>query len=375
MSYQDQINASIGPQRVGDLQWSADGKPYFMMSNGSRLYLPPAAMTGDLLNDPRAQAFIQANPQPRGGFLHGSGEWDSQTGTWQQHLNGGNLLALGVGSAMAAPFVAGAFGAGAGGSAAGSGSTLAATSTPGYSLLPEVGVSGVDVGAGGAAAGGVAAGGAAAGGDAAASGGTVAGSSAGTAASSDAAAGGSGLLPSTSTPGMSTLPSVGSSGMGGGFSASSLWNQIAKYAGPISAIGGGLIQAHAISSAAAKQQQATEEALALQARMYDTTRSDLMPYNQIGTGALGNLRLLTGLPNPPPASSVPLVPPTAPHAGATPSTPGFGSYTGQQAVPRPGVPGQTAAGSVLMRAPDGTTQQVDPAHVSFYQQKGAQVVS
>jgi hypothetical protein len=139
---------------------------------------------------------------------------------------------------------------------------------------------------------------------------------------------------------------------------------------------GAIIGGSAVSDAAKKQQQATNQALALQGRMYDTTRADLSPYSQIGVGALGNLRTLAGIPQPAPVNGASGLPPNAPHAMAGPGTPGFTGYTGQQAVPRPGMPtpSQNSSGFVTMRAPDGSTQQVDPAQVSFYQQKGAQVI-
>jgi hypothetical protein len=142
---------------------------------------------------------------------------------------------------------------------------------------------------------------------------------------------------------------------------------------------GAIISGSAVSDAAKKQQQATDQALALQGRMYDTTRADLSPYSSIGVGALGNLRTLAGIPQPAPTAgpgAAPLVPPNAPHATAGPGTPGFGGFTGQQAVPRPGVPAppQNASGFVTMRAADGSTNQVPAAAVSYYQQKGAQVL-
>src|SRR5437667_381671 len=86
---------------------AGSNKPYTIDQNpfssryGKKTYLPPRAI------DPYGPSGA-----PAGGFLHGAGEWNSDTGQFDQHLNGGNLLSLGVGATMAAPFLAGAFGAG-----------------------------------------------------------------------------------------------------------------------------------------------------------------------------------------------------------------------------------------------------------------------
>src|SRR5690242_20251833 len=61
-------------------------------------------------------------------------------------------------------------------------------------------------------------------------------------------------------------------------------------------LGGSIIGAGTVGDAASKQQAATEKALALQGRMYDTTRADLAPYSALGAGAVGNLRFLAGIP-------------------------------------------------------------------------------
>lgn len=156
---------------------------------------------------------------------------------------------------------------------------------------------------------------------------------------------------------------------------------------------GALISSGAVSDAASKQATATTQALNLQQQMYNTTRSDLSPYAQTGTAALGNLRQLTGLPatiaptpsNPPPGG----IPASSMPGGAlgqmqvgTPQNPGAPLTTPQGApVPLRSANGQspaqmqTSSGYVTMRAPDGTTQQVDAAHVPFYQQKGATVIT
>lgn len=146
---------------------------------------------------------------------------------------------------------------------------------------------------------------------------------------------------------------------------------------------GAIIGGSAVSDAAKKQADATTQALNLQQQMYNTTRSDLAPYSQTGTAALGNLRQLVGLPT---------------VAGMTQGTPGGAPGQVNFTTPQPasttpqGVPlvqqpnwtfapqtqnpvqMQTNSGYVTMKAPNGEMQQVDPAHVPFYQQKGATVL-
>lgn len=144
------------------------------------------------------------------------------------------------------------------------------------------------------------------------------------------------------------------------------------------------------SKAAGAAQDATDKSLALQKQMYDTTRADLSPYSQTGVAALGNLRQLTGLPaniaptpsNPPPGgipvSSTPGGAPGQMQVG-TPQNPGPSLRTPQGGLPpmqgQSPAQMQTSSGYVTMRSPTGETQQVDAAHVPFYQQKGATVIS
>src|SRR3990167_6488624 len=90
------------------------GKPYkYKTVNGvedrsQKLYLSPQAMGN-----------YEDTGKPEGGFFHGGGEWNTETGEWDQPFNWGNLMSLGVGGAIAAPVVGpalmSAFGGGAGG--------------------------------------------------------------------------------------------------------------------------------------------------------------------------------------------------------------------------------------------------------------------
>lgn len=155
--------------------------------------------------------------------------------------------------------------------------------------------------------------------------------------------------------------------------------------------------AHKAGEAAQGQQQAANQSLDLQKQIYNETTQRLSPYADLGVGALGNLRQLAGVPNPMTGSGKPTAtaPPGSPSALApnaysyNPQTgvstyngynPQTGQITGTPPVsydPRTGqtTVNPTASGYVTMRAPDGSTQQVDPGHVDYYRQKGAQVVS
>lgn len=114
-------------------------EPYNNKPAGTRVYLP------------------QDNPStaPKGTFLRGQGQWDPSSGEWDQPLNGGNLMSLGVGGLLAAPVVApllGGLGAGSAASsapAAGGGGILASSSIP-----VSMGMSGAGAVAPGAASGG-----------------------------------------------------------------------------------------------------------------------------------------------------------------------------------------------------------------------------
>lgn len=165
-----------------------------------------------------------------------------------------------------------------------------------------------------------------------------------------------------------------------------------------SSVASSKIQSNAAKDAAEKQQDATNQAFGLQQQVYRNTQQSLAPYSDLGTGALGNLRQLAGVPNPMTGSGSPnavsaarsaaAVAPSSytynPASGITTYN-GFNPQTGQITGTPPkitigpgGVPvlsPTTQSGYVTMRAPDGSMQQVDPQHVDFYRQKGAQVVN
>lgn len=64
-------------------------------------------------------------------------------------------------------------------------------------------------------------------------------------------------------------------------------------------LGSALIGRSAANNAEKEQQQATDQALGLQRDMYQQTRADLAPYRNVGSGAVGTLGALMGLPSGP----------------------------------------------------------------------------
>jgi len=151
-------------------------------------------------------------------------------------------------------------------------------------------------------------------------------------------------------------------------------------------IGAG-IESHGISKAAEIQAQTAREALAyakqrdqylqnLEAQRYGQFNARMQPYMNLGQSAGARMAQILGLDPSQfaPAQTWPGV--TGSEMGAVqpnirqrgPATPG-GPVEGT-AVPRPPSGGQM----VMMRAPDGSTQQVPQEHVSHYTQLGAQVV-
>lgn len=162
------------------VQWDPQGRPYYNTSDGRRDYIPPV-VAAQFRDDPRMLAWAKAqgatladSPQgitvgtsvPGGGYLHGRGQWDSEQGKYVQPINGGNLLATGIGAAIGAPFLASALGGG--GAAAttsnaagpavtsGGGATglLPATSVSGYTTAPSVVAGGIPAALGTASAAG-----------------------------------------------------------------------------------------------------------------------------------------------------------------------------------------------------------------------------
>jgi len=190
-----------------------NGKPYkFKMVNGredrsQKLYLPPAAL------DPYS---TDKGGQEGNGLLKGHAEWNSGKGEWERPTNWGNIAALGVGGAIAAPFAVGAL-AGAGGASAGGGG-LGSASLAGGGLSAAVPGAGMASGLGAAGGTGLASTSLAGLGglSSAVPGASLAsgvGSAAGAGGLASSGLGGSGL--SSAVPGSGFTSGVGGSGGGG----------------------------------------------------------------------------------------------------------------------------------------------------------------
>ena len=109
-----------------DIRWDERGSPFWMTASGKRHFLPPI-IAGQYRDNPRLLQWAQSQgvtaekPSgnvPGGSFLRGRGEWNTDEGQYDRPLNVGNLASLGIGGAIAAPFLLPALGIGGGGSAA-----------------------------------------------------------------------------------------------------------------------------------------------------------------------------------------------------------------------------------------------------------------
>ncbi len=102
----------------------------------------------------------------------------------------------------------------------------------------------------------------------------------------------------------------------------------------VGAVAGGAIAASGAKSAGRAGSRSAQAGIDEQARQYDLTRSDLAPYRQVGTGALGQLAALYGIPQ----YQAPAV--TTPAATPTPTDLRgriFDNITGEQInIPAPG---------------------------------------
>lgn len=103
------------------IHFDGQGKPYWTQGGGRNVYLPPAAALQS--RNPQAVEWAQSmGSAPGSSLTRNRGHWDSGSGQWKQGINWNNIAAIGVGGAMAAPFVAPVF-AGLGGGAGGAGAT------------------------------------------------------------------------------------------------------------------------------------------------------------------------------------------------------------------------------------------------------------
>lgn len=131
-------------------QWDGN-QPFYKLDNGGKRYLSPmeilglrtAAQRDGTPVDPRVDAALGTQPTdnleqattaasgqtPDAGLIKSRGAWNDQKGKFDQGTNWGNIMAMGVGGAMAAPLVMGALGGAAGGGAAGGGAASATIPT------------------------------------------------------------------------------------------------------------------------------------------------------------------------------------------------------------------------------------------------------
>lgn len=220
----------MSPRSFTEIDYSTvhfDGRgvPYWSDAKGGKVFLPPlvAAQSGD----PGAQAWARSmgaainrdadgnvtsvdnHVMPGSSLLKNRGEWDSEKGVIKQGTNWNNIMAMGVGGAMAAPFVVPALAgaAGTGGTAGAAGATLPSSSIAGlHAAVPAaIGSQGVSAGIGAGVAG-------------------AAGTAGAAALPSSSIAGAHAATPATAGMGSQGV-SQGVSSMGGG-----IWGKLGKYA-------------------------------------------------------------------------------------------------------------------------------------------------
>jgi len=154
-------------------------------------------------------------------------------------------------------------------------------------------------------------------------------------------------------------------------------------------------QASAAKNAAKTQAKAADQALASQAQGYQQQRRDFMPYQQAGTGAVGNLRQMAGqytgqgqvpLSAPPPTMGDPQGPPPGGNLsslGTPPPQSGLGQIRGMvgqaagipPSAPTPGqAPPMAPQGLLRVKAPTGEIAMMNQEQAQAAVQKGAQVL-
>lgn len=191
------------------------------------------------------------------------------------------------------------------------------------------------------------------------------------------------------TPGVGTVatsPGVTAGGTGGtlaGSTQSSFWGKVLG-SNPIGAavdIGanllGNVIQSRQTDKAVQAQIDAANKALDLQKNVYLQQRSDLMPYADMGRGAIGDMGRMTGTT----AVSAPTRDYFADDRqavrspGGTPTTVPAENYTGGPgtAVPRGSLASLGTSGTVNMLTPDGRPARVPQAQVQAALQAGGRL--
>jgi hypothetical protein len=366
------------------------GKTY-IIENGKKWYIPPSGPM----------------PQGGGGLIHGHMQWNGETGEYDAPLDWGKLLsyvAAGIitaGAADAALSSSPALAASAGPDAA----SQLSTATLASNAAVPAGVSDVGAGAATASYGAEGAAPLAASTTVPTAAGTIAGGTGLGATALDASAtvptaaytatGGTGLTAGGTAGDGSLLGGVGGaagagSAVGGAAGGGSLTGDLLKYAIPTAGnIVGGLIQANATSNASAAQQKYLEEALAyekqrdaaaiaLEGSRYANYSGNIAPYLATSQSAGTRMSSLLGLPaNAAPTTTQPSTVNYQPSATSTAAGSAIGAPTAAVTTgsPLPRATDGTVAPMVTMKAPDGSTKQVNAQDVPHYQSMGAQVVS
>jgi hypothetical protein len=145
-----------------DIRFDESGRPYYTTQSGQRSYLPPA-IAGQSGN-PRAVQWaesqgyrltrdasgaatgVQDSSVPTGGFTRSRGEWNPQSGQYDQGLNMSGLGGAILGGATVAPMALGALGVGplataAGGSGASGSGAVGGTELGGWLPSQSMGAS------------------------------------------------------------------------------------------------------------------------------------------------------------------------------------------------------------------------------------------
>lgn len=352
-----------------------NGKPYWKTASGGKTYIPPL-VAAQMRDNPRAQAWaaqqgvqiqyggtdeqptvqnITNNAAPGGSLFHERGQWNPETGEWDQPINWGNIASLAVGGFIAAPAVAALAGSGAAGSgAAGTGAATSGTSAGvGSGSLASLGAAPAAAGTGSAVTGG-----------------TLAATPLATGIAPIAA-----TAPAAAIPAASVAAGAGGAGMG--WASAVPWSDI---------IGAGLSYvnarqgANAAQDASQAQIAAVNRALDLQQQQYNTSRGDflenqnftrnlmggLTPYQNIGAGSLATLQRLTG--------QNPVMNPLQTNATRQYNFTTGGGIPGGRVQAQGGSQGgmlPQQGGMVTIQAPTGETRQVPEAQATFYESRGA----
>ena len=130
----------------------------------------------------------------------------------------------------------------------------------------------------------------------------------------------------------------------------------------------------------AAQTKAQQDAVRLQGQMYNTTQGQQAPYRGIGASALGPLGYWVGLPGYEQGNTGQTPYPYTPaqpidlssYGGSASPTATLANGTPPAGTPlASSAPNESSAGTVTLRAPDGSTRSVPADQVAFYLSRGA----